>query len=246
MATPTKTKKVTKTTEVGETLERLTLAPLIDEVTALYYETAEIVRLKTGVTLPNVIIVIDRDTTSKNGSVKYGHITTAPAWATDSGEGFHEIVLTGEGLRRGGRETAGTLLHEMAHAVNIAKGVQDCDKSNGRHNKHFKTTAEGVFGLTITEDGARGWSHTEVTDECAETWGDMITRLDRAISLVACVLKTGDKEKKRNKNLLKATCECGKVIRASRKVLAECEPLCKLCDTIFTAEDDEDEEGGEG
>ena len=244
MATTTKTKKVITPTEVGETLERLTLAPLIEEVTALYYETAEIVRLKTGVTLPNVIIVIDRDTTSKAGSVKYGHITTAPAWSTDSGDGFHEIVLTGEGLRRGGRETAGTLLHEMAHAVNIAKGTKDCD-TNGRHNKHFKNTAEGVFGLTITEARSIGWSHTEVSDECAETWGDMITRLDRAISLVSCVLKTGDKEKKRNKNLLKATCECGKVIRASRTVLTECEPLCKLCGTIFTAEE-EDEEGEEG
>jgi hypothetical protein len=241
MTTSTKTKKVT--TEVGETLERLSLAPLIDEVTALYYETAEIVRLKTGVTLPNVIIVIDRDTTSKAGSVKYGHITTAPAWATDSGEGFHEIVLTGEGLRRGGRETAGTLLHEMAHAVNIAKGTKDCD-SNGRHNKFFKTTAEGVFGLTITEDGSRGWSHTEVTDECAETWGDMIARLDKAISLVSCVLKTGDKEKKRNKNLLVGICSCDEPqkIRASAKVFMG-GVTCDECEQHFVAQEPEEAEG---
>ena len=243
MTTSTKTKKVTTPTEVGETLERLTLAPLIDEVTALYYETAEIVRLKTGVTLPNVIIVIDRDTTSKAGSVKFGHITTAPAWATDSGEGFHEIVLTGEGLRRGGKETAGTLLHEMAHAVNIAKGVKDCD-TNGRHNKNFKNTAESVFGLTISEDGARGWSHTEVTEECAETWGDMIARLDRAISLVACVLKTGDKEKKRNKNLLVGVCSCAEdnKTRASAKRLAK-GIRCEECEELFVAQDSEEAEG---
>jgi hypothetical protein len=244
MATPTKTKKVTtKVTEVAETLERLTLAPLIEEVTALYYETAEIVRLKTGVTLPNVIIVIDRDTTSKAGSVKYGHITTAPAWATDSGDGFHEIVLTGEGLRRGGRETAGTLLHEMAHAVNIAKGTKDCD-SNGRHNKFFKNTAEGVFGLTITEDGARGWSGTEVTDECADMWADMIARLDRAISLVSCVLKTEGKEKKRNKNLLVGVCSCedDNKTRASAKRLAK-GIRCEECEELFVAQDSEEAEG---
>lgn len=244
MATPTKTKKVTtKTTEVGETLERLTLAPLIEEVTALYYETAELVALKTGVTLPNVIIVIDRDTTSKAGSVKYGHITTAPAWATDSGDGFHEIVLTGEGLRRGGRETAGTLLHEMAHAVNIAKGVKDCD-TNGRHNKHFKNTAEGVFGLTITEARSIGWSHTEVSDECATTWADMIARLDRAISLVSCVLKTGDKEKKRNKNLLVGVCSCAEdnKTRASAKRLAK-GIRCEECEELFVAQDSEEAEG---
>lgn len=243
MTTSTKTKKVTTEAPIAETLERLSLAPLIDEVTALYYETAELVRLKTGTTLPNVVIVIDRDTTSKNGAVKYGHITTAPAWATDSGEGFHEIVLTGEGLRRGGRATAGTLLHEMAHAVNIAKGVKDFD-SNGRHNKFFKNTAEGVFGLTITEDGARGWSHTEVTEECAETWGDMIARLDRAISLVSCVLKTGDKEKKRNKNLLVGVCSCAEdnKTRASAKRLAK-GIRCEECEELFVAQDNEGEEG---
>jgi hypothetical protein len=243
MATTTKTKKVTTTTEVGETLERLTLAPLIEEVTALYYETAELVALKTGVTLPNVIIVIDRDTTSKAGSVKFGHITTAPAWATDSGDGFHEIVLTGEGLRRGGRDTAGTLLHEMAHAVNIAKGVKDCD-TNGRHNKHFKNTAEGVFGLTITEDGSRGWSGTEVTDECAEMWGDMIARLDKAISLVSCVLKTEGKEKKRNKNLLVGICSCDEPqkIRASAKVFMG-GVTCDECEQHFVAQEPEEAEG---
>jgi hypothetical protein len=241
MATSTKTKKVTKTVEVGETLERLSLAPLIDEVTALYYETAEKVRLKTGTTLPNIVVVINRDD-SKKGTVKYGHITTAPAWATTDGEGFLEIVLTGEGLTRGGRATAGTLLHEMAHAYNIAKGVKDCDASNGRHNKNFKNTAEQVFGLTITEDGSRGWSHTEVSEQCAETWADMIARLDRAISLVSCVLKTGEKEKKRNKNLLVGICSCAEPqkIRASAKVLMG-GVTCDECEQHFVPQDTEDE-----
>ena len=244
MNTTTKPKRgTTKTTEGAETLERLSLAPLIDEVTALYYETAVLVGLKTGVTLPNVVIVINRDTTSKNGAVKYGHITTAPAWATGSGEGFHEIVLTGEGLRRGGRATAGTLLHEMAHAVNIAKGVKDCD-TNQRHNKHFKNTAERVFGLTITEDAHRGWSDTEVTDECAETWSDMIARLDRAISLVSCVLKTEGTEKKRNKNLLVGVCSCEEPqkIRASAKVFAG-GVTCDECERNFIAQETEEGEG---
>lgn len=237
--------KVTKTTapEVGETLERLSLAPLIDEVTALYYETAELVRLKTGTTLPNIVVVINRDD-SKKGTVKYGHITTAPAWATTDGEGFLEIVLTGEGLKRGGRETAGTLLHEMSHAYNIAKGIQDCDKSNGRHNKKFKDTAEMLFGLTITEGKSVGWSLTEVSDECAEMWADMIARLDKAISLVSCVLKTGEKEKKRNKNLLVGICACAEdnKTRASAKRLTK-GIRCEECEELFVPQDTEEAEG---
>jgi hypothetical protein len=233
-------KKEATASNVEETLERLSLAPLIDEVTALYYEEAERVRLKTGVTLPSVVIVVSRDDTKKGG-VKYGHITTAPAWSTNSGETFHEIVLTGEGLKRGGRATAGTLLHEMAHAVNIAKGVKDVD-SNGRHNKRFKATAEEVFGLTITEGQSVGWSVTEVGDQCAEDHADMIERLERAISLVSCVLKTEAKKKGRNKNLLKATCECGNVIRASKKVLDESAPMCGQCGELFKAEETDGEE----
>jgi len=226
-------------TPTEETLERLSLAPLIDEVTALYYEEAERVRLKTGVTLPNVVIVVSRDE-SKKGGVKYGHITTAPAWSTTEGETFHEIVLTGEGLKRGGKATAGTLLHEMAHAFNIASDIKDTD-SNGRHNKRFKATAESVFGLTITECQSIGWSLTEVGDACAEDHADMIARLDEAISLVSCALKTGAKKKGRNKNLLKATCECGKVIRVSRTNL-EYVGDCRACETPFKAEETDGEE----
>ena len=154
------------------------------------------------------------------------------------------ITMDGSKLRSESRNfNRGLVLHEMAHAVNIAKGVKDCD-SNGRHNKHFKTTAEGVFNLTITEDGARGWSGTEVTDECAETWGDMISRLDRAISLVSCVLKTGDKEKKRNKNLLVGICSCAEdnKTRASAKRLAK-GIRCEECEELFVAQDNEGEEG---
>ena len=240
MTTTTKTKKVAKT-EVGETLERISLAPLIEEVTALYNEYAEDLRLKSGITVPRVVIVISRDDTKKGG-VKYGHITTAPAWSTNNGETFHEIVLTGEGLQRGGRATAGTLLHEMAHAVNIAKGVKDVD-SNGRHNKKFKDTAESQFGLTITEHSSIGWSLTEVGDQCAETHADMIARLDRAISLVSCVLKTGPKKKARNKNLLVGVCSCEvpQKIRASAKVFMG-GVTCDECETNFVPQG-QDEEG---
>jgi hypothetical protein len=195
-----------------------------------------------GTVIPPVWVVIARDQERKGAGLKLGHITTAPAWVTGEGDGFLELLITGEGLNRGGRSVFGTLAHEMAHAYNIANKIKDTD-SNGRHNKKFKTTAEDVFGLSITEERSIGWSVTEVPDTTAELWAELIAEIDEAITAVAGGLKSAPKPKKRNKNLLKATCECGKVIRASRTVLEECEPMCKVCDSVFKAEETEEEEG---
>jgi hypothetical protein len=192
-----------------------------------------------GTNIPPVWVVIARDTERKGAGLKLGHITTAPAWVTGEGEGFLELLITGEGLNRGGRSVFGTLAHEMAHAYNIAKGIKDTD-SNGRHNKKFKDTAERVFGLVITEAPSIGWSATEVPDTTAELWADLIAEIDEAITAVAGGLKSAPKPKKRNKNLLKATCECGKVIRVSRTNL-EYVGDCRACETPFTAEETEEE-----
>jgi hypothetical protein len=72
----------------------------------------------------------------------------------------------------------------------------------------------------------------------------MIARLDRAISLVACVLKTGDKEKKRNKNLLVGVCSCedDNKMRGSAKRFAK-GVRCEECEELFVAQDNEGEEG---
>ena len=133
----------------------------------------------------------------------------------------------------------GTLAHETSHAYNIAKGIKDTD-SNGRHNKRFKDTAEQVFGLTITEAGSIGWSHTEVGEACQAQWADIIADIDKALSVSSVGLKTGEKPKGRDKNNAKAVCECGGVIRASKKVLEACRPKCQECGTEFRLEGEED------
>jgi hypothetical protein len=225
-----------KTETTTEAQESVTLSRLIETLTEGARQLAGHAEELDGTVLPRVLVTVARD------EKKYGHITTMPAWESNEGEGFLELMITGEGLKRGGRAVFGTLAHEMAHAYNIARNVKDTD-TNGRHNMKFKATAERVYGLEISNHKSIGWSVTEVPDATAELWADLIAEIDDAITAVAGGLKTAPKPKKRNKNLLKATCECGKVIRASRTVLDECEPMCKVCEAPFKAE--EEEEGDE-
>ena len=164
-------------------------------------------------------------------------------------KGFHEIMVSGENLGRGAVAVFGTLAHETAHAYNIVSGIRDVD-SNGRHNKKFKSTAESLFGLEITKvSESIGWSHTEVPDACAKQWRKSIKEIEKAIATVAQHSPTsfggsfggggffggGASPTGRNKNLLKATCGCGSTLRASAKVLKECEPTCKKCGEAFIA-----------
>ena len=150
------------------TTEEATLAPVITACHAVYDTLAKSVKESTGVDLPPAVFVVQRSQRA------WGHISVRPTWAQETQEidedytyagwalsmgapchktverGFHEIMVSGENLRRGARGVFGTIAHETAHAYNIASGIRDVD-SNGRHNKKFKSTAEGLFGLEITK-----------------------------------------------------------------------------------------------
>lgn len=224
-----------------------TLSPTVEALTEVWGDLARHAEEVTGVTLPPVQVVIQRSDTKRG--TKLGHITTRPVWE-GSGEHRHEVVITGECLRRSPVEIFGTLAHECAHAVNIAKGVKDTD-SNGRHNRKFKDTAESVFGLLITEAGSLGWTATAVPEETVRRSKVQINRIADAVTAVALTplpapTGTGKGEgsgeegdgdgetepKKRDKNLLSLSCECGNKVRASRKV-ADMGITCKGCGTDY-------------
>jgi hypothetical protein len=238
----------------GHGLDDATIAPIVAALHDTYKELGEhVTALSHGtVTLPPVVFVVQRD------SRAWGHITTRPTWATPyeapdedyaytpwalsiglgtvtKYQGFYEIMVSAENLARGGRDVFGTVAHEIAHAVNIVRGVQDVDQ-NGRHNKKFKDTAEYFFGLTIEEYAPNhwaGWTKTTVSRECATKWARQIARIDEAIR-VASGHKTGteaptggggfftgggDTSTGRNKNGVRAVCGCGSIIRTSIKAL---------------------------
>lgn len=249
------------------TTQDATLAPVITALHEVYEILTESVLKTEGVQLPPAIFTVQRSERA------WGHISVRPTWAQEQEEldsdyayagwaismgltptkttekGFHEIMVSGENLRRGARAVFGTTAHETAHAYNIVSGIRDVD-SNGRHNKKFQATAERVFGLTITKmSESIGWSHTEVSDECATRWADCITKLEDAIAVVSGtkvgqgggisiggfggMFGGGSAPKGRNKNLLKASCACGHSVRVSRKDLPFV-GACRACEEDFT------------
>ena len=71
--------------------------------------------------IPAVVIIIASGTGGKH--TRLGH--HAPGRWNVAGEQRAEIMISGEGLRRSAREVLGTLLHEAAHALAAARGIQD-------------------------------------------------------------------------------------------------------------------------
>lgn len=219
---------------------KATLAPTVQALTEAYRLIAE------AEGLPEAVIVVKRD------GKAWGHFTPATVWSNGETKA-HEIMISGENLARGAREVLGTLLHEAAHAKNHADGVKGTD-SNGRHNRTFANQAE-AFGLKISERvKSHGFSFTEVPDDCADKWADVLALIEDGIQFYATTMTKssggvapkgtgedtgedgGDSEtpKPRNKNNIKATCECGHIIRLSGKVLTV-GVTCKECKTDYKA-----------
>lgn len=211
---------------------------------------------------PPVTIVVKRDERA------WGHTTVAKVWAPskvkegDPASRF-EIMISGENLRRGAEAVATTLLHEAAHARNLAAGVLDTD-TNGRHNLTFKTTAE-EHGLEVEADRWHGWTKTTMTDAGRKRWARLIKTIDTGLAKAAATapfdishlpttpgatvtpVKGGRgitilpptgiaaPPRRGNRNLLKAVCGCGHSIRVSRGVLDAAVPTCQVCNSPFEA-----------
>jgi len=197
--------------------------------------------------VPNATIVVKRDAKA------WGHTTVNRVWSPSSAEKADrlEIMVSGENLARGAVSVAATLIHEAAHAKNLANNVRDCDV-NGRHNKNFAKAATEL-GLTVEEMGWHGLAKTSLTPEQAAAWRQVVATIGRGLTksakahapaTVIVVPPTGIQipgtvvppKKRGDRNLLKAVCGgCGSSIRASRGVLDGCHPICETCDQPFVA-----------
>lgn len=202
---------------------------------------------------PEVTIVIKRDERA------WGHTTVERVWSgkgEDKGQRY-EIMISGENLRRGGREVLATLLHEAAHAINLASGVRDVDV-NGRHNRKFAERARSL-GLDVAESGWHGWTDTSLPS--VEGWTKALASVEAGLAKSAVAVphiaygaaptKPGAKpgaaaggagpvappKRGGRRTLPKAECRCGYSIRASLKVLEGARPTCQTCGEPFVAVD---------
>ena len=204
--------------------ETLTKTERLSVIVAALESAHAVIQEKTGA--PRATINVAR----KTGRTM-GHFTHAKLWKAGE-ESFHEIMVSANYFERGARAVLGTLLHEVAHSIDLQNGIQGTS-GDGYHNQKFKATAESL-GLTITQAKGIGWSVTEVSDACAERWAEALTLIENGLALMADA-EQGKKAGGRNKNLKVAECRCGEKIRLSASVLEKCAPMCNACGCKFIA-----------
>jgi hypothetical protein len=152
-----------------------------------------------------------------------------------NGADRHEVLVGGEGLQRGPVDVLGTLLHEAAHGLAQARGIQDTSRQGRYHNRRYATLA-GELGLKVASVPPIGWSATTVPDPTAATYAEQLNELAAALVLWRRQehrLGTGP----RSRNLLAATCGCGRRIRVAKTTLAEAPILCSRCNQPFQPDD---------
>jgi curved DNA-binding protein CbpA len=179
--------------------------------------------------IPRVVIIIASGTEGKQA--RLGH--HAPGRWNVAGEQRAEIMISGEGLRRGAPAVLSTLLHEAAHALAEARGIQDTSRQGRYHNRKFKTHAEEL-GITVEHDDRAGWSITTLPTSTAALYTGQITALAAAITLWRHdehTTTTGTA--RRNSNFIAAACPCGRSIRVAASTLVAAPITCDACTGSF-------------
>ena len=172
--------------------------------------------------IPEVMIVL-----GASAPTKHGHFA-ANTWALREGEGtVHEIMLSGESLKRGGLGTFGTIVHELAHAYCNHNGIQDTSNRGRYHNREFKAVAER-FGLNIEKADTIGFSVTSVPRETQEMYAGEIRHLDEAINHYRVNKVVGDEVHPRAK--YRMSCDCGGEPTPVSKRFLLMDMTCNFCD----------------
>jgi hypothetical protein len=183
--------------------------------------------------VPEAVLVVASGTEGKR--LNLGHFA-AHRWQV-AGADRHEVLVGGEGLQRDPVEVLGTLLHEAAHGLAQARGVQDTSRQGRYHNRRYATLAREL-GLEVTSVQPIGWSATAVPEPTADRYAAQLEQLAAALVLWRRQehrIGTGT----RSRNLLAAACGCGRRIRVAKATLADAPILCALCEEPFRPDDQE-------
>jgi hypothetical protein len=181
--------------------------------------------------VPDAVLVVASGSEGKR--LNLGHF--APHRWQVNGSDRHEVLVGGEGLQRGPLEVLGTLLHEAAHGLAQARGIQDTSRQGRYHNRRYATLAREL-GLDVTTVQPIGWSATTVPQQTAGAYAGQLEELQ-----VALVLWRRQEHRigagTRSRNLLAAGCGCGRRIRVAKATLAKAPILCGSCEEPFEPAD---------
>ena len=190
--------------------------------------------------VPQVVIVVASGSDPRGKRLNLGHFAagrwqlTSPEQPTDR----PEVLVSGEGLQRGGVDVLGTLLHEAAHGLAYARKVSDTSRQGRYHNRRYAALAREL-GLDVVHQQPIGWSATSVPDPpppaISRSWPSWERRWCAGAGPEQTSPGPG-----RSRNPLACACGCGRRISVARSVLELTPSLCAGCAQPFQPEDDQE------
>jgi hypothetical protein len=178
----------------------------------------------------------------RRGGVLLGHLAPDRWQTVDSGgegELVHELLIAGEGLAMGAEEVLGTVLHEAAHALAIARQIADTSRDGRYHNARYRDLAEEL-GLLVQRDAQLGWSTTSLAPATRERYAPAITAIAATITRHRLPEPMLDGAR----NLHAAACACPRRIRVAPRTLRAGAITCDVCGQPFTTQAPEQGRGG--
>ncbi len=198
--------------------------------------------------VPNVVLLAAPNPHGNRNVL--GHFA-ALRWSSKPGDGgnlIHEVVVVAEHLNRSAEDIVATLLHEAAHALNFARGIHDCSKSQ-YHNRKFESAAQEL-GLSVTQVPHYGFAYTEMPAETAQRYTTETEELRQVLMhrrpMVSTAKPTstgagdsddslpdGTEPPDKGGRYKKASCKCPFNIRVARATLAATTIQCTTCGEPF-------------
>jgi hypothetical protein len=186
--------------------------------------------------LPEAVVILGPGSEARRGLVELGHFAAGRWHLPADKANRHEVLVAGEGLRRGPRDVLDTLLHEAAHGLAHARGVKDTSRQGRWHNQRYAALAREV-GLEVTADARTGMSQTHLTDQAATRYAEQLRDLEAALGLWRHAEPKHEREAG-SRSLLACSCACGRKLRVARSTLEQAPILCGACEQPFEAERD--------
>jgi hypothetical protein len=181
--------------------------------------------------LPEAVLILGPGSEARRGLRELGHFAAGRWHVQDAKANRHEVLVAGEGLRRGPVDVLDTLLHEAAHGLAHARKIKDTSRQGRWHNQRYAKLAREV-GLEVTADATTGLSQTHLTQQAAARYAEQLRDLEAALGLWRHAEPTRDREAG-SRSLLACSCECGRKLRVARSTLEQAPILCGACRKPF-------------